>query len=266
MFEDNEDVLTAIQTALSGEIKILQIKLEQFSFEVNYSPLYDANGRIIGLISLYFDITESLKAQEIIRSEKEKSDRLLLNILPEKIANELKENGFVKPVLYESVTVIFTDFKGFTKIASHMLPEDLLEKLDMIFLQFDQICERRNIEKLKTIGDAYMCAGGCWLKSKCRLPSAPLSKRRPISAVSSTSTSRSLNLAVNPQADSTFPAFFNVAQYHPRPLIARSNEWVSPIVVVLRDVDNPRYSGGRELGLGVLKALGMGTGFTHMEW
>ncbi|MBK9498034.1 MAG: HAMP domain-containing protein [Leptospiraceae bacterium] len=160
MFEDNEEVLNAIQTALSGEIKILQIKLEQFSFEVNYSPLYDANGKIIGLISLYFDITESLKAQEIIRSEKEKSDRLLLNILPEKIANELKENGFVKPVLYDSVTVIFTDFKGFTKIASNMLPEDLLEKLDMIFLQFDQICERRNIEKLKTIGDAYMCAGG----------------------------------------------------------------------------------------------------------
>ena len=160
MFEDNPEVITAIESALKGEIVILKNKIEQFTFEVNYSPLYNINGNIIGLISLYFDVTESIKAQEIIRSEKEKSDRLLLNILPEKIANELKEKGFVKPVLYESVTVIFTDFKGFTKIASNMLPEDLLEKLDMIFLQFDQICERRNIEKLKTIGDAYMCAGG----------------------------------------------------------------------------------------------------------
>ncbi len=160
MFEDNEEVLNAIKSALKGETKILKIKLEQFTFEVNYSPLYNIDNKIVGLISLYFDVTENLKAQEIIRSEKEKSDKLLLNILPEKIANELKENGFVKPVLYESVTVIFTDFKGFTKIASNMLPEDLLEKLDLIFLQFDQICERRNIEKLKTIGDAYMCAGG----------------------------------------------------------------------------------------------------------
>ncbi len=160
MYEDNPEVLNAIKSALNGEIKILKIQLEQFTFEVNCSPLYNINNKIIGLISLYFDVTENLKAQEIIRSEKEKSDRLLLNILPEKIANELKENGFVKPVLYESVTVIFTDFKGFTRIASNMLPEDLLEKLDMIFLQFDQICERRKIEKLKTIGDAYMCAGG----------------------------------------------------------------------------------------------------------
>jgi len=62
------------------------------------------------------------------------------------------------------------------------------------------------------------------------------------------------------------PAFFNIAQYHPRPLIARSNEWISPIVTCLRDVDDPKYRGGIELGLGVLKALKMGTGFTHMEW
>lgn len=160
MFEDNPEVLNAIDSALRGEIKILKLKIEQFTFEVNYSPLYNIENKIVGLISVYFDVTENLKAQEIINREKEESDRLLLNILPEKIANELKEKGSVKPVLYDSITVIFTDFKGFTKIASNMLPEELLEKLDMIFLQFDQICERRKIEKLKTIGDAYMCAGG----------------------------------------------------------------------------------------------------------
>jgi hypothetical protein len=180
--KDNPEVISAIESALKGDIVILKNKIEQFTFEVNYSPLYNISGNIIGLISLYFDVTESIKAQEIIRSEKEKSDRLLLNILPEKIANELKEKGFVKPVLYESVTVIFTDFKGFTKIASNMLPEDLLEKLDMIFLQFDQICERRNIEKLKTIGEMPICVQAVYrrltsliqlmpvlLQSKCKI-------------------------------------------------------------------------------------------------
>lgn len=62
------------------------------------------------------------------------------------------------------------------------------------------------------------------------------------------------------------PAFFNVAQYLPRPLIARTNEWISPIIVALKDVHDPKYAKGIELGYGVLKALGMGNGFTHMEW
>jgi biotin carboxylase len=62
------------------------------------------------------------------------------------------------------------------------------------------------------------------------------------------------------------PAYYNIAQYLPRPLQARSNEWISPVVVCLRDVGDPRYAGGKKLGLGVLGALGMGTGFTHMEW
>lgn len=62
------------------------------------------------------------------------------------------------------------------------------------------------------------------------------------------------------------PAYANIAQYHPRPLVARSNEWVSPIVVTIRDMWADKYKGGIELGLGVLKALNMGSGFTHMEW
>jgi hypothetical protein len=62
------------------------------------------------------------------------------------------------------------------------------------------------------------------------------------------------------------PAYFNIAQYLPRPLVARSQEWISPVIVALRDVHDPKYAGGIELGLGVLRALGMGDGFTHMEW
>jgi biotin carboxylase len=62
------------------------------------------------------------------------------------------------------------------------------------------------------------------------------------------------------------PAFENVAQYLPRPLDARTHEWISPIICTVRDLDQPKIRKGIELGRGVLKALGMGTGFTHMEW
>lgn len=62
------------------------------------------------------------------------------------------------------------------------------------------------------------------------------------------------------------PAYMNVAQYHPRPLAARSNEWISPIVVTMRDLEDPALAGGIRLGLDVLQAMGMGDGFTHMEW
>lgn len=160
LFEDKLEALEAARTALSGKNLIVVEHLEKNTFEVNFNTLYDSENNIVGFVSTYFDITENIKSQEAIREERDKSEKLLLNILPSKIASELKLNGSVKPILYKSVTVIFTDFKGFTKIASHMSPEELLNKLDMIFLQFDQICERRKIEKLKTIGDAYMCAGG----------------------------------------------------------------------------------------------------------
>ncbi len=92
--------------------------------------------------------------------ERKKSDNLLLNILPEKIALELKENDKVIPKYYESVSVIFTDMAGFTKIAEKLKPDELVSMLDHIFSEFDKIIKKHNIEKIKTIGDAYMCAGG----------------------------------------------------------------------------------------------------------
>lgn len=95
-----------------------------------------------------------------VQSEKEKADKLLLNILPAQVAEELKEKGEIKPVTYESVTILFTDFKGFTRIASKMPAEELLHILDSIFLEFDRMIDKYNIEKLKTIGDSYMCVGG----------------------------------------------------------------------------------------------------------
>ncbi|HMX32191.1 MAG TPA: adenylate/guanylate cyclase domain-containing protein, partial [Leptospiraceae bacterium] len=103
----------------------------------------------------YANRNDYLTNQKIIDQE-EKTNELLLNILPAKIAAELKKTGSVKPILYENVSILFTDFKGFTSIAEKMKPEELLKELDGFFFQFDEIAKRYNLEKLKTIGDAYM--------------------------------------------------------------------------------------------------------------
>lgn len=97
---------------------------------------------------------------EQIEQERERADALLRNILPEKTAAELKINNAVKPQRYESVTVLFSDFKGFTRVAELLSPEELVQELDECFRCFDSIVDKYGLEKIKTIGDAYMCAGG----------------------------------------------------------------------------------------------------------
>lgn len=100
------------------------------------------------------------KTKKIIEVERDRSDTLLLNILPEETAAELKKNGVVKAKKYDSVTVLFTDFKGFTNYSEKLSPEALVEAVSFYFLKFDAIIEKYGLEKIKTIGDAYMCAGG----------------------------------------------------------------------------------------------------------
>ncbi|TGL75953.1 adenylate/guanylate cyclase domain-containing protein [Leptospira jelokensis] len=99
-------------------------------------------------------------SRNIAEEERNKNEKLLLNILPVDIAQELKEKGATEPILYENVSVMFTDFKGFTQIAEVLSPQELIRDLDACFVQFDKITERYKLEKLKTIGDSYMCAGG----------------------------------------------------------------------------------------------------------
>lgn len=99
-----------------------------------------------------------LKAE--VEREKRLADELLHNILPASIADELKQKGHVDPVHFESTTVMFTDFAGFTAVAAHLSPQALLDELNFCFSAFDQIIGRYNLEKLKTNGDSYMCMGG----------------------------------------------------------------------------------------------------------
>ena len=100
------------------------------------------------------------KTSHIIKGERDRSDHLLCNILPEKTAQELKEAGKVRAKHFESVTVMFTDFKAFTANSGQLSPEELVESIDFYFSKFDEIVEKHGLEKIKTIGDAYMCAGG----------------------------------------------------------------------------------------------------------
>lgn len=109
---------------------------------------------------------KALIAQDKSEIAMEESEKLLLNILPYKVAQELKEKGSVTPARYEKVSVLFTDFKGFTKVAEGMDEQELLRELDASFTQFDEIILRNNLEKLKTIGDSYMCAGGLPVSNK----------------------------------------------------------------------------------------------------
>ena len=101
-----------------------------------------------------------VKVNKILDKQKEEIENLLLNILPKKIAKELRINGFAKPRNYKSVSVLFTDFKDFTKISAKLTPAELVTELNEYFIAFDNITEKYNLEKIKTIGDAYMCAGG----------------------------------------------------------------------------------------------------------
>ncbi|MCD4732302.1 MAG: hypothetical protein K8R74_16980, partial [Bacteroidales bacterium] len=100
------------------------------------------------------------RQKDEIEYERERSDKLLLNILPEETAEELKEKGSATPKHYDLVSVLFTDFKGFTNIAEKLTPKELVAELNNSFLEFDKIIDKHNLEKIKTIGDAYMCAGG----------------------------------------------------------------------------------------------------------
>ncbi len=100
------------------------------------------------------------KSKAILQVEKDRSEHLLHNILPEEVAQELKEKGCVDAKDFDTASILFTDFQSFTEKASRLTPQELVEEINVHFKAFDQIVEDYQIEKIKTIGDAYMAAGG----------------------------------------------------------------------------------------------------------
>ncbi len=109
---------------------------------------------------IYYQYWYARRSNKIISEERNRAESILLNILPADTAQELKEKGYVEAKKFEKTTVLFTDFKNFTRTAEATSPEDLVKSVDYYFTKFDEIVTRHNLEKIKTIGDAYMCAGG----------------------------------------------------------------------------------------------------------
>ncbi|MEO8067899.1 MAG: adenylate/guanylate cyclase domain-containing protein [Flavobacteriales bacterium] len=113
-----------------------------------------------------FENTKNVALQQLkvtnaaLASEQQKTERLLLNILPAEVAEELKASGTAEAREFDQVTILFSDFKNFTSISEHMSPKELVEELNACFMEFDRIVESLGVEKIKTIGDAYMAVAG----------------------------------------------------------------------------------------------------------
>ena len=140
-----------------AEIRALSERRSEMALYITIAALLVAFLFAFGLYRRYKYIQ---KTSDIIKTEKSRSDALLRNILPEETAAELKEKGRVSAKKFESVSVLFADFVGFTSYSEKMSPEDLVKTVDYYFSRFDQIVEKYGLEKIKTMGDCYMCAGG----------------------------------------------------------------------------------------------------------
>ena len=124
------------------------------------SPVQNETGETTHFLAVKEDISERKIIEKALAQEQEKTDALLRNILPEKVAREIKETGKAKPVLFENTSILFTDFSNFTATAETLSPDELVKLIDYYFTAFDKITEKYHLEKLKTIGDSYMCASG----------------------------------------------------------------------------------------------------------
>lgn len=128
--------------------EVLQMLVAQAGIAIENAQIYES-----------FNYLVDLRTKEL-EEERDRSESLLLNVLPRDVVEELHAHGAVKPRRFENVSVLFTDFCSFTTIAERMNPEALLAQLEAFYANFDEICARRGLERLKTIGDAYMCVAG----------------------------------------------------------------------------------------------------------
>jgi adenylate cyclase len=142
-----------------GEISLLNKNKEIQRREIQRQKIVKT-GFIGGFLTVLLFASVFFKQRNKIGKEKKRSEKLLLNILPEETAEELKATGTAKTKRYDLVSVLFTDFKNFTQASEILSPEDLVAEINYCYSEFDRIVERFGIEKIKTIGDSYMCAGG----------------------------------------------------------------------------------------------------------
>ena len=146
---------------LNVVLETQQKELENYKLRQNSIWLLIGLGVVLALLVFsYFGYKNIRSKNHIIQREKDRSESLLLNILPAEIAEELKLKGRADARTFDRVSVLFADFEGFTRKSAKLSARELIDELNDCFKAFDQICEKYGIEKIKTIGDAYMAAGG----------------------------------------------------------------------------------------------------------
>lgn len=149
-----------------GSLCVVDFKPRELSFEQQEALRRLARQTMIHLelrrqlIERNSMLLEIQNARDRALAEKAESDRLLLNILPVSVAEELKTSERVQPRFFDSATIMFIDFSGFTRLVESMEPAKIIEQLDQHFTRFDDIMAGHRLEKLKTIGDAYLAVGG----------------------------------------------------------------------------------------------------------
>jgi class 3 adenylate cyclase len=136
------------------DLKLKRQRLIKNAFMVGLALVF-----IIAII-IYRNYRNKIKVNKLLDRQNAEIESLILNILPEEVAHELQKNGNATPRYYESASVLFTDFKSFSRHADTMSPQEVVTELNECFVAFDEIINKFNLEKIKTIGDSYMCAGG----------------------------------------------------------------------------------------------------------
>ena len=139
------------------DLQIVQTKRQKFAKNAFMIGLFLA---FIIAALIYRSYRDKVRTHILVDKQKNEIEHLLLNVLPKEVAKELQLTGRATPRHYKSVAVMFTDFRGFTLLTDHMSPDELVAELDACFNVFDEIIAKHNLEKIKTIGDSYMCAAG----------------------------------------------------------------------------------------------------------
>lgn len=157
----------ALKTAIAQQESVVNFESEvrrkdkrKIWIAENCAAVRDSRGRLLYYEGIVEDITERKRTEEALKLEQEKSERLLENILPQPIATRLKQEPGTIADSFADVTVLFADIVGFTELSSRTSPIELVEILNVIFSEFDELVDRYALEKIKTIGDAYMVVGG----------------------------------------------------------------------------------------------------------
>ncbi len=127
---------------------------------ISASANYDEDGNLVSYEGIVQDITERKQSEQALKAEQEKSENLLLNILPKAIVHQLKHGDSTIASRSDNVTILFADIVDFTELATNISPNELVNKLNGIFSSFDRLADQFGLEKIKTIGDAYMVVGG----------------------------------------------------------------------------------------------------------